>query len=77
MLGLLKTVKRYAEQGIITVDTAVNQKTAVKKVRMIQIANDETLQTVLDAMHANAKKQIELIALDERACRTIDYLRNN
>ena len=61
MLGLLKTVKRYAEQGVITVDTAVNQKTAVKKVRMIQIASDETLQTVLDAMSANAKKQIELL----------------
>ncbi|WP_318615556.1 primosomal protein N' [Sporosarcina sp. YIM B06819] len=60
-LGLLKTVKRYADQGMITVDTAVNQKTAVKKVRMIQIANDEILQTVLNAMSANAKKQIELL----------------
>jgi primosomal protein N' (replication factor Y) len=72
MLGLLKTVKRYVEQGVVTVDTAVNQKTAVKKVRMIQIASDDILQTVLDAMSANAKKQIELLHwMKEHAGQTI------
>ncbi|WP_342510079.1 primosomal protein N' [Sporosarcina sp. FSL K6-2383] len=71
-LGLLKTVKHYAEQGIVTVDTAVNQKTAVKKVRMIQIANAEILQTVLDGVHANAKKQVELLRwMQERAGQAI------
>ncbi|MFJ7933089.1 primosomal protein N' [Sporosarcina sp. NPDC096371] len=60
-LGLLNTVKRFAKQGILTVDTAVNQKTAVKKVRMIQIATEETLQALLDSIQSNAKKQIELL----------------
>lgn len=71
-LGLLKTVKRYAEQGVITVDTAVNQKTAIKKVRMIHIESDERLQTILDTVQANAKKQIELLHwMKERAGQTI------
>lgn len=54
---LLRSVRRYAGQGIITVDTVVNQKTAVKKVRMIQIAEADILQNVLDTIHANAKSK--------------------
>ena len=37
---LMKTLKRYASQGIVTVDTAVGQQTAVKKVRMIRMADE-------------------------------------
>ncbi len=59
--GLLTTVKDYVKQGIITVDTAIRQQTAVKKVRMIQIADKETLETLLASIQQNAKKQIELM----------------
>lgn len=58
---LMKTLKRYASQGIVTVDTAVGQQTAMKKVRMIRMANEETLQSLLDSIHSNAKKQAELL----------------
>ena len=58
---MLATVKDYVAQGFVTVDTAIRQQTAVKKVRMIQIANRETLEIVLQSSHQNAKKQIELI----------------
>ncbi|WP_342515302.1 primosomal protein N' [Sporosarcina sp. FSL K6-1522] len=69
---LLRSVRRYAGQGIITVDTVVNQKTAVKKVRMIQIAEADILQNVLDTIHANAKKQAELLRwMLERAGQTV------
>lgn len=59
--GLLKTLKSYAEQGIVTVDTTVGQKTAVKKVRMIRITDKSALQRIVDTIHPNARKQVELI----------------
>lgn len=59
--ALLKIIKEYAKEGIITVDTAISQQTKVKKVRMIQIANAEKLQAIDENTHANAKKQKELL----------------
>lgn len=59
--GLLKVLKNHVEQGIITVDTIVGQQTAVKKERMIRMAESVKLQRILEALHPNAKKQAELI----------------
>ncbi|MFD1204097.1 MULTISPECIES: primosomal protein N' [Sporosarcina] len=55
-------LKKYAAEGIVTVDTTITQKTKVKKVRMITIAELQTLEEVSKSIHANAKKQAELIA---------------
>ncbi|MBE1553515.1 primosomal protein N' [Sporosarcina limicola] len=59
--GVLKAVKRYVEQEVITVDTAINQKTAVKKVRMIRVVDESSLIKVLESIQPNARKQVELI----------------
>ncbi|MBD7983479.1 primosomal protein N' [Sporosarcina sp. Sa2YVA2] len=59
--ALLKIIKEYAKEGIITVDTAISQRTKVKTVRMIHIANAEKLQAIDETIHANAKKQKELL----------------
>lgn len=59
--ALLKIIKEYAKEGIITVDTAISQQTKVKTVRMIHIANAEKLQAIDETIHANAKKQKELL----------------
>jgi primosomal protein N' (replication factor Y) (superfamily II helicase) len=69
---LMKTLKNYAGQEIVTVDTAVGQQTAVKKVRMIRMADEETLRELLESIHSNAKKQVELIHwMIERSGQTI------
>ena len=64
-----KLLKSYVKQGIVTVDTAVSQQTAMKKVRMIRMADDDDTSTILESIHPNAKKQAELIRLDDRTCR--------
>ena len=58
---LLRTLKRYVTDEIVVVDTTIQQQTAVKKVRMIQIAEETKLLEVQAVLHQNAKKQIELI----------------
>ncbi|MCZ2258838.1 primosomal protein N' [Sporosarcina sp. G11-34] len=57
----LRVLKKYAAEGIITVDTTVGQKTAVKKERMIRIGKKSELQRILESLHVNARKQTELI----------------
>lgn len=59
--ALLKIIKTYAENGILTIDTAISQQTKVKKVRVIHIKDAGTLQTIDETIHANAKKQKELL----------------
>ena len=61
LAGLLEIVKYHVKQGIVTVDTAISQQTAIKKVRMIRMVDDATLRTILESIHSNAKKQAELI----------------
>ncbi|MDN4607520.1 primosomal protein N' [Sporosarcina highlanderae] len=58
---LLKVVKDYAARGIVSVDTVVSQQTKVKKVRTIKIAESSTLRELLQSVHPNAKKQMELL----------------
>ncbi|MEZ7171349.1 primosomal protein N' [Sporosarcina sp. OR05] len=59
--SLLKMIKNYVAQGIITVDNSVSQQTKVKKVRMIHIEDSSTLASLLDTIPSNAKKQLQLI----------------
>ena len=59
--GLLRNLKRLVEDGSVTVDTTVQQRTAVKKVRMIQMEEEVELQRIKETLHQNAKRQIELI----------------
>ncbi|HEX5564260.1 MAG TPA: primosomal protein N', partial [Sporosarcina sp.] len=59
--GLLETIKAYAKEGVLTVDTAVSQKTDIRKVRSIVLASTETLASIADSLARNAKRQIELI----------------
>ena len=61
LAGLLEIVKYHVKEGIVTVDTAISQQTAMKKVRMIRMVDDATLRTILESIHSNAKKQAELI----------------
>ena len=58
---LLRTLKKYVIEEIVVVDTTIQQQTAVKKVRMIQIAEETTLLQIKEVLHQNAKRQIELI----------------
>ncbi|WP_301108923.1 primosomal protein N' [Sporosarcina sp.] len=60
--NLLNEAKKYSEQGAVQLDTAVQQKTKIKKVRMIHIPDAEHLQAALEDTHANAKKQAELLS---------------
>ncbi|MFD1928753.1 primosomal protein N' [Sporosarcina siberiensis] len=59
--SLLKVIKNYTSEKIITVDTIVRQQTAIKKVRMIRIEEAPKLHVILESLHSNAKKQFELI----------------
>lgn len=58
---LLNEVKKYSEQGIVQIDTAIQQKTKMKKVRMIHIPDTAHLESALEETHSNAKKQVELL----------------
>ncbi len=59
--NLLNEVKKYSKQGIVEIDTAIQQKTKMKKVRMIHIPDAQQLESALEEVHANAKKQQELL----------------
>ena len=59
--GFVNLLKRYVESGAIVVDTIVRQQTAMKKERAIRIADAETLLKIRETIHANAKKQAELL----------------
>ncbi|WP_153731235.1 primosomal protein N' [Sporosarcina obsidiansis] len=59
--GLLSGAKKYSKEGIVQIDTAVQQKTKMKKVRMIHIPDTEHLEAALADTHPNAKKQAELL----------------
>ncbi|AXH98654.1 primosomal protein N' [Sporosarcina sp. PTS2304] len=58
---LLKETKSYSERGIVQIDTAIQQKTKIKKVRMIHIPDVDRLEVALTETHPNAKKQAELL----------------
>ena len=59
--SLLRTLKNYVTDGIVVVDTTVQQQTAVKKIRMVRIGEETELLHIKETLHQNAKKQIELI----------------
>jgi len=59
--GLLSKLKRYVKEGFMTVETTVQQKTAMKKQRMIHIAGGVELERTKGILSQNAKRQIELI----------------
>lgn len=59
--NLLSTVKRYTDQGIISIETAISQKTGVKKVRMILVASEPEIRGVLETVSPQAKKQVILL----------------
>ncbi len=59
--NLLPLVKRYVEQGVISIETAISQQTAVKKVRMITIESKKNVESILQSVQKNAKKQVELL----------------
>ncbi|MFS0574277.1 primosomal protein N' [Sporosarcina sp. 179-K 3D1 HS] len=59
--GFVNLLKKYVEQGAIVVDTVVRQQTSLKKERVIQIADADTLREVQKTIHANARKQAELL----------------
>lgn len=58
---LLQQAKKYSELGAVEIDTAVQQKTKTKKVRMIHIPEREKIEEALAETHANAKKQQQLL----------------
>lgn len=58
---LLNEAKKYSKQGIVKIDTVIQQKTKIKKVRMIHIPDVEQLTIALTETHSNAKKQAELL----------------
>lgn len=59
--GLLSKLKTYVTEGIVTVDTTVTQQTAMKKVRMIDIAGKQKLEQIKETISSNAIRQNELI----------------
>lgn len=59
--ALLRTLKSYVRKGIVTVDTTVKQKTAIKKERLITINKKTQLEKIKETLPSNAKRQIELI----------------
>ena len=59
---VLSTIKRLVKEDILSLETAVKQKTAVKKVRMVQVNADSThLNTVYDNISNQAKKQKDVV----------------
>ncbi|MDV6376765.1 primosomal protein N' [Sporosarcina sp. GW1-11] len=59
--NLLNEAKDYSEKGIVEIDTAIQQKTKIKKVRMIHIPDIKSLEIAFSKIHPNAKKQAELL----------------
>lgn len=59
---LLSLIKRLVKEDILSLETSIKQKTAVKKVRMIHIESDfERLKTVYDSISNQAKKQKDVV----------------
>lgn len=58
---LLRLLKTYVSEGIVAVETAVQQKLTAKKIRMIQIESKEKLYEVKESIQVNAIRQITLI----------------
>lgn len=59
--ALLRQLKHYREQQIVTIETTIEQQVKKKKVRMIQIADIETLQSVQETIAPNATRQIDMV----------------
>lgn len=59
--SLLRTLKHYVKEGIVTVDTTVQQQTKIKKERFIKIKEKVELEQIKETLSQNAKRQIELI----------------
>ena len=59
--GLLGKLKKLVKEGLVTVETTVSQRTAIKKVRMIKMVEEAELQRIKETLHQNAKRQVELI----------------
>ncbi|HSO58146.1 MAG TPA: primosomal protein N', partial [Paenisporosarcina sp.] len=59
---LLSVIKRLIKEQILVLETAVKQKTAVKKVRMVQIESDiNRLKEIHENISNQAKKQKDVI----------------
>ncbi|WP_075617508.1 primosomal protein N' [Paenisporosarcina indica] len=59
---LLSTIKRLIKEDVLTLETAVKQKTAMKKVRIVQIESDvNQLQTIYEQVSNQAKKQKNVV----------------
>lgn len=59
---LLALIKKLVKEDILSLETSVKQKTAVKKVRMIHIESDlERLKMVYDSITNKAKKQKDVV----------------
>ncbi|MCZ8535589.1 primosomal protein N' [Paenisporosarcina quisquiliarum] len=59
---LLSLIKKLVKEDILSLETSIKQKTAVKKVRMIHIESDlERLKTVYDSISNQAKKQKDVV----------------
>ncbi|PUB18126.1 primosomal protein N' [Paenisporosarcina sp. OV554] len=59
---LLSTIKKLIKEQILVLETAVKQKTAVKKVRMVQIESDvNRLKEICENVSNQAKKQKDVI----------------
>jgi primosomal protein N' (replication factor Y) len=59
---LLSAIKRLIKEQILVLETAVKQKTAVKKVRMVQIESDiNRLKEIHENISNQAKKQKDVI----------------
>ncbi|MCG3090155.1 primosomal protein N' [Sporosarcina cyprini] len=70
--SLLRKLKSYAAEGIVSVDIAIGQQTEVKKARVVTMADRETITSLLKTIHPNARKQKDLLHwMAERAGQTI------
>ncbi|MGE6487935.1 primosomal protein N' [Paenisporosarcina sp. NPDC076898] len=59
---LLALIKKLVKEDILSLETSIKQKTAVKKVRMIHIESDlERLKMVYDSITNQAKKQKDVV----------------
>lgn len=59
--GLLGNLKKLVKEELVTVETTISQRTAVKKVRMIRMEEEAELQRTKATLHQNAKRQVELV----------------
>lgn len=59
--ALLRQLQQYREEEVVTIETTIEQQVKKKQVRMIQIADAETLQQVQETIAPNAARQIDMI----------------